>query len=151
QRSNTEVQVAVRDTGIGIDPADLERIFGEFEQTRQGRLTAEEGTGLGLSLAKKFVELHGGRIWVDSKVGVGSTFTFTLPLSSPAASIVPTESVPINAVGPTVLLIEDDTRAIDLLTVYLTVAEFNVAVARDGEEGLAMARRLHPAVITLDI
>jgi signal transduction histidine kinase len=73
------VQVAVRDSGIGIAPEDQERIFEEFRQVGHGAAKTE-GTGLGLALARKFVELHGGRIWVDSEVGVGSTFTFTLPL-----------------------------------------------------------------------
>jgi signal transduction histidine kinase len=74
-----EIVVAVSDTGVGIDPADQARIFAEFVQTRQGK-AAEEGTGLGLTLAKKLVELHGGRIWVESQPGAGSTFTFTIPI-----------------------------------------------------------------------
>ena len=73
-----EIQVAVRDTGAGIAPADQSALFREFSQTDDGRRAAE-GTGLGLALAKRLVELHGGRIWVDSTVGSGSTFTFTLP------------------------------------------------------------------------
>ena len=74
-----DIVVAVSDTGVGIDPADQARIFAEFVQTRQGK-AAEEGTGLGLTLAKKLVELHGGRIWVESQPGAGSTFTFTIPI-----------------------------------------------------------------------
>lgn len=74
---NGEVAIAVRDTGPGIAPEDRGRIFLEFEQTSTAR--GREGTGLGLALAKRFVELHGGRIWVESELGVGSTFTFTLP------------------------------------------------------------------------
>ena len=75
---NGEVQVSVADTGPGIAPEDLERIFEEFQQTDTG-LEQREGTGLGLALSKRLVELHGGRIWVDSEVGSGSTFVFTLP------------------------------------------------------------------------
>jgi signal transduction histidine kinase len=74
-----EVQVAVRDSGAGITPDDQAALFKEFAQTEDGRHAAE-GTGLGLTLAKRLVELHGGRIWVDSQVGAGSTFTFALPL-----------------------------------------------------------------------
>ena len=73
-------QVAVQDTGIGIAPEDQADIFEEFRQARHGPLTSETGTGLGLALTKKLVELHGGRIWVESEPGAGSTFTFTLPL-----------------------------------------------------------------------
>ena len=68
----------MRDTGIGIGPEGAEHVFDEFRQVGQGTARAE-GTGLGLSLAKKFVELHGGRIWVESEPGAGSIFTFTLP------------------------------------------------------------------------
>jgi signal transduction histidine kinase len=73
------VEVAVSDTGIGIAPEDHETVFEEFRQVGAAEKRAE-GTGLGLALARKFIELHGGRIWVMSQVGAGSTFTFTLPL-----------------------------------------------------------------------
>jgi signal transduction histidine kinase len=74
------VEVSVTDTGIGIAPEDQEAIFEEFRQVGGDYGRKREGTGLGLPLTKKFVELHGGRIWVKSRVGAGSTFTFTLPL-----------------------------------------------------------------------
>jgi signal transduction histidine kinase len=74
------VEVAVTDTGIGIAPEDQAAIFEEFRQVGNDETRKQEGTGLGLTLAKKFIELHGGRIWVQSEVGRGSTFTFTLPL-----------------------------------------------------------------------
>jgi signal transduction histidine kinase len=73
------VEVSVTDTGVGIAPADQEAVFEEFRQVGTAEKKAE-GTGLGLTLCRKFVELHGGRIWVKSQVGVGSTFTFTLPV-----------------------------------------------------------------------
>jgi signal transduction histidine kinase len=73
------VEVAVTDTGIGIAPEDQEAVFEEFRQVGKSDKKAE-GTGLGLALCRKFVELHGGRIWVKSQVGQGSTFTFTLPV-----------------------------------------------------------------------
>jgi signal transduction histidine kinase/DNA-binding response OmpR family regulator/HAMP domain-containing protein len=78
--ADDEIEIAVRDTGIGIAPEDQARIFEEFQQARHQVTKTREGTGLGLALTQKFVELHGGRIWVESEVGVGSTFTFTLPL-----------------------------------------------------------------------
>jgi signal transduction histidine kinase len=79
-RADGEVRVSVADTGPGIALEDRERIFEEFQQTESG-VEQHEGTGLGLALAKRFVELHGGRIWLESEVGKGSTFTFALPLS----------------------------------------------------------------------
>jgi len=82
---DSEIRIAVRDTGIGIAPEDQERIFEEFRQVGQGSAKAE-GTGLGLALTRKLVELHGGRIWVESELGVGSTFTFALPLRRAEAS-----------------------------------------------------------------
>jgi signal transduction histidine kinase len=75
---NGEVMVSVADTGPGLAPEDHERIFEEFQQAEAG-VEQREGTGLGLALSKRLVELHGGRIWVDSELGKGSTFVFTLP------------------------------------------------------------------------
>jgi signal transduction histidine kinase len=73
------VEVSVSDTGIGIAPEDQGTIFEEFQQVGTAAKKVE-GTGLGLALSRKFVELHGGRIWVQSEEGVGSTFTFTIPV-----------------------------------------------------------------------
>ncbi|HEY8732762.1 MAG TPA: ATP-binding protein [Candidatus Limnocylindria bacterium] len=78
-RAGDAVVVAVRDTGIGIAPADQARVFEEFAQAHGGATPEQEGTGLGLTLSRKLVELHGGRIWVESELGKGSTFAFTLP------------------------------------------------------------------------
>jgi signal transduction histidine kinase len=80
-RVNGEVRVSVADTGPGIAPEDRERIFEEFQQSETG-VGHREGTGLGLALSKRFVELHGGRIWLESELGRGSTFTFALPTGS---------------------------------------------------------------------
>src|SRR5438034_3100693 len=73
-------EVSVTDTGIGISPADQDAVFEEFRQVGTAHKKAE-GTGPGLALSRKFIELHGGRIWVKSELGTGSTFTFTLPLT----------------------------------------------------------------------
>ena len=73
------VEVSVSDTGVGIAPEDQEAVFEEFRQVGTADKKAE-GTGLGLTLCRKFIELHGGRIWVKSQVGAGSTFTFTIPV-----------------------------------------------------------------------
>lgn len=83
-------EFSVRDTGIGIRPQDRARIFQEFEQVEMSAERRYEGTGLGLTLAKKLVELHGGRIWVESEVGKGSTFVFVLPLAARREPAPPT-------------------------------------------------------------
>jgi signal transduction histidine kinase len=80
-QADGSVEISVSDTGIGISPADQTKIFEEFRQVGGDYAHKKEGTGLGLTLAKKFVELHGGKIWVESEVGKGSTFTFTLPMN----------------------------------------------------------------------
>jgi signal transduction histidine kinase len=74
------VEIAVADTGVGIAPEDQEVVFEEFRQVGNDLARKHEGTGLGLALARRFVELHGGNLWLDSEVGVGSTFTFALPV-----------------------------------------------------------------------
>ena len=79
------VEVGVSDTGIGIAPEDCEAVFEEFRQVGPGSDKKSEGTGHGLALARKFVELHGGRIWVTSEIGKGSTFTFSLLKDPPQA------------------------------------------------------------------
>jgi signal transduction histidine kinase len=78
-RDGEDVAVAVHDTGIGIAPEDQETVFEEFRQVGRNYTNKQEGTGLGLALTRKFVELHGGRIWLTSEPGKGSTFTFTIP------------------------------------------------------------------------
>jgi signal transduction histidine kinase len=75
------VKVSILDTGIGIKQEDFERIFEEFQQTEEAFALRKVGTGLGLPISKKFVELHGGRLWVESVYGQGSSFHFTLPLA----------------------------------------------------------------------
>ena len=86
------VEVSVTDTGVGIAPEDQETVFEEFRQVGTADKKVE-GTGLGLALSRKFIELHGGRIWVKSQVGQGSTFTFTIPVRcepSDRGGVVPT-------------------------------------------------------------
>jgi signal transduction histidine kinase len=82
------IEIAVIDTGIGIAPEDHQTVFEEFRQVGTASRSVE-GTGLGLALSRKFVELHGGRIWVESAVGRGATFTFTLPLGGPPVLVPP--------------------------------------------------------------
>jgi signal transduction histidine kinase len=82
--SNHEVLMSVSDTGIGLDPEDCHRVFGAFEQVDSSLGRRQQGTGLGLTLARNLVELHGGRIWADSDgPGKGCTFTFSIPITEP--------------------------------------------------------------------
>jgi signal transduction histidine kinase/DNA-binding response OmpR family regulator len=162
-----DLVVTVADTGVGVAPEDRQRIFDSFQQGT--RLPGQaEGTGLGLTLSKRILDLHGGRIWVDSEPGKGSTFGFALPAGSwePALTSVPEvgldpgvpaeldPGVPAElAPGPvpTVVVVEDDRRSFDLLRAYLEAAGVRVVSARDGEEGLDTVRRLSPAGVILDI
>jgi GAF domain-containing protein/DNA-binding response OmpR family regulator len=153
-------EVAVRDTGIGIAPEDHEQVFEAFQQAGGAAPGTREGTGLGLPLARSYVELHGGRLWLTSAVGQGSTFTFTIPLAqreplptdqTVASSQPPAEQRHATGDGPMVLIVEDDSRAADLLSLYLVDAGFSVVVAGDGEAGLARAREQRPALIVLDV
>ncbi|HVR89114.1 MAG TPA: ATP-binding protein [Candidatus Limnocylindria bacterium] len=91
RREDEGIRVFVQDTGIGIAPSEQDRIFDEFHQVSSAKRVSAEGTGLGLALTKRFVELHGGRIWVESTPDAGSTFVFTLPVR-PAASPAPPEA-----------------------------------------------------------
>jgi signal transduction histidine kinase len=87
QRVGPGVEITVRDTGIGVAAADFERIFEDYGQARDDYATSQEGTGLGLALCKRLVEAHGGKIYVESEVGVGSTFHFSIPDELPAENV----------------------------------------------------------------
>jgi signal transduction histidine kinase/ActR/RegA family two-component response regulator len=160
KKTDGAVQVAVWDTGIGIATEDQQRIFEEFQQVGKGLTEKPEGTGLGLALTKKFVDLHGGAIWLDSTPGRGSTFTFTLPIAG-AADHTPPPAVQQQTVtegeaesasaSPLVLVIEDDAKAAELLRLYLTEAGYSVALAQDGTEGLEQVKRLQPGAVILDV
>jgi CheY-like chemotaxis protein len=142
-----------------VPAEDRERIFDSFQQgTRSSGQV--EGTGLGLTLSKRILELHGGRIWVDSEAGQGSTFGFAVPAGSGEPALEPVPQVvlasgitpePAVEPGPTVVVVEDDRRSFDLLRVYLEAAGARVVSARDGKEGLDTVRRLSPAGVVLDI
>ena len=149
--SGAEAQVTVRDTGIGIEAADHERIFEAFQ--RGGREARSEGTGLGLTLSKRIVELHGGRIWMTSSPGAGSTFGFAVPVRplDAAAEEDGRQAAAAERDMETVLVVEDDPHSAELLTVYLEGAGYRIALARDGAEGLELARRLRPRAVVLDI
>ncbi len=140
-----QLEVAVRDTGVGIPPEDQKRIFEAYEQAgpREGQ---QKGVGLGLAIAKRLVELHGGRIWVESAPGQGSVFTFRLP------GAVQGETGQVARDGsPLVLVIEDDMVTAGLIRTQLMESGYRVALVASGHAGLGAAKRLLPQVITLDL
>jgi signal transduction histidine kinase/DNA-binding response OmpR family regulator len=147
--AGSDVIVTVRDTGIGIAEEERERIFEAFQRGGRSVRTTTEGTGLGLTLSRQIVELHGGRMWMESRLGEGSTFSFAIP-QTPAPAHDPTEPATAARRGH-VLVIEDDRRSAHLVQVYLEDAGYEVTVGRDGIDGLDLARALAPTAVILDI
>jgi CheY-like chemotaxis protein len=141
-----QAEIAVCDTGIGIPHEEHEAIFSTFHQVGSTTKGVREGTGLGLAITRRLVEHHGGRIWVQSDPGKGSTFHFTLPLKA-----VSERSGQPDATAPLVLVVEDDPSSQELVVSYLESEGFSVATAANGEEALKLARELSPDVITLDM
>lgn len=150
-----EMLFRVSDTGRGIPPQDLPKIFQEFRTTEQPASSWHSGTGLGLPISKKFVELHGGRMGVESALQQGTTFWFTLPLRPKRATsqTPPSDRVPPLAAASAderlVVLIHDDPQAAALLQRYLTSCR--VAAAPSIEAGLAMAEELQAVAVLTDI
>ncbi len=141
----------VADTGIGMTPEQLSRLFTAFAQADSSTSARYGGTGLGLAISRRFCELMGGSIGVSSRPGAGTTFTVRLPAALPA---VPAAAPIIEAAegdAPTVLVIDDDAVARDLVSRLLGRAGLRVITASDGATGLARARSEQPAVITLDV
>ena len=147
-RGTAEIRISVTDTGIGVPEADRERIFESFQQGGRGA-SREEGTGLGLTLSRRIVELLGGEMWMESEVGVGSTFAFSIPAREVAASAFRDGDRAQQT--SEVVVIEDDRASLDLFTAYLSQADLEVTTARDGQSGLEAVRRVRPAAVLLDI
>lgn len=144
---------AIRDTGIGMSGQETARLFQEFTQADESTTKRFSGTGLGLALCRRFTELLGGRIWVESAVGQGSTFHVLLPIGSESLSVQAEPAPELSASEPrrTLLVIDDDFTLRDGLSRMLTKEGFWVAVATNGPDGLRMARTLKPDAITLDV
>ena len=145
---DTDLQVTVTDTGVGIPIEDRERIFESFQQGGRGA-SREEGTGLGLTLSRRIVELLGGRMWLVSEVGAGSTFGFSIPTRR---GVRPDSALNgKRRQSASIVVIEDDRASSDLLTAYLSGAALRVTTARDGQSGLDAVRRDRPSAVLLDI
>jgi signal transduction histidine kinase/CheY-like chemotaxis protein len=151
RRVDGDVEVTVADTGVGIAPEDQARIFDSFQQGGRTASSAE-GTGLGLTLTRRIVELHGGTMWLESTVGVGSTFGFRIPQSA----LLPAEAEPdwdaaVEDGRPVILIIEDDESSAELVSLHVGAAGLRALAVRTGEEGLSAVRSMRPAAVILDI
>jgi signal transduction histidine kinase/DNA-binding response OmpR family regulator len=152
--SPESIEISVVDRGIGIAREHLDVIFEEFRQVDATASRQYGGTGLGLSLVKKFVELQGGSIGVTSTPGEGSTFTFTMPVNFQGATIPsPIVSADGTVVPPgnRILVVEDDDAAYGAISTYLVSGGYVPIRARRGDEALTLARTMKPLALTLDI
>lgn len=144
-KTDGRVSISVRDTGVGIAPDVLPRIFDLFVQSEASLARSEGGLGLGLPIVKRIVEMHGGNVDAQSQgPGCGATFTVHLPLA-------PARQGSESAVQLSVLVVEDNLAAAETLQAMLESDGHEVTVAHDGAEGLRLARELLPDVIILDI
>ena len=153
------VFVSVSDTGVGIRPEDQKLIFEEFRQVSDTTRGVTEGTGLGLAITKRLVEQQGGTIAVESEIGKGTRFSFTLPVGKTVAkhgqkvSDAQTHPDSLGPIGtkPLILVVDDELPARELLASYLEGAGYATAAVSSGDEAIKKARELHPSAITLDI
>ena len=148
-----QFRLEVDDTGIGIAPADLGRLFVEFQQLEAGAAKRHQGTGLGLALVRRLVEAQGGTVGVKSEVGKGSTFHACLPRNAiaTARSRTPVVFAPSREGARTVLIVEDDTRDQLQLVAALESAGYAVELAATGAEAIARWRTRAYDAITIDL
>lgn len=150
-RAGAQVHISVTDTGPGISPADQARVFTEFAQVGDIKLRAA-GTGLGLPLARRLAQAHGGDLTLESEPGHGARFTLTLPATPPHTQPgLPPDPAATEYPCGGILVIVDDTAASLLLRTRLEHAGYRVTVAATGEDGLAAARSCQPDLILLDL
>jgi signal transduction histidine kinase/ActR/RegA family two-component response regulator len=155
------IRFLVGDTGIGISEEQQENLFKEFAQADVSIARKYGGTGLGLAICHRFTQLMGGNISVESELEKGSLFTVHLPAEAIAETVSRAPVKPEKGVEPavvdhksqaeTILVIDDDSAVRDLMNRFLTKMGFHVVTAASGEEGLKVAKRIRPMVITLDV
>ena len=157
-KGSEEITMAVRDTGIGMSAEQLSRLFQEFVQADPSTTRKYGGTGLGLAISRRFCQMMGGEITVESQLGKGSTFTIRLPAHIEAAQpaallrrVRPERRTMQPVKGSLILVIDDDQTVCEVMARYLEREGFVVRTATGGRQGLQLARELHPAAITLDI
>ena len=164
ERHADDIMVKVKDTGVGIAPEDLDKVFEKFRQVGDTLTDKPKGTGLGLPICKEIIEHHGGRIWVESAPGIGSTFIFTLPampVQAAPAPEIPLLSQVKQHVAATltqgtadtrrILIVDDEKHLRTLLRQELEGAGYHVLEAQDGHAALQLATTAHPHLIILDI
>ena len=158
----SEIRFAVTDTGIGISPENLQKLFQPFVQIDGALNRQNSGTGLGLALVKSIVEMHKGTVSVTSEVGVGSCFTIALPCENISTSSPiypnqppsPLETSPDNGIAeglPTLLLAEDNEANKLTISRYLKARGYQLLFAKDGREAIDLARSMRPDLILMDI
>ncbi len=152
------ISMAITDTGIGLSPDQISRLFQEFVQADASTTRKYGGTGLGLAISRRFCQMMGGDITVRSELGSGSTFTIRLPAQVGASQPAPIRRVarraphPAAAVeGSLILIIDDDQTVREVMARFLEREGFVTRHAAGGQEGLRLARELRPAAITLDV
>lgn len=149
------IRISVSDTGIGIPPEEHEKIFSEFHQTDRARDEQLGGTGIGLALTKRLVELHGGKIGVESEVGKGSRFWFTLPQDGKRAALMGETKDGETQVGlareKRILVVEDNEINLAMILDMLSLHGHRVVVARNGVEAIDLAKTHSPELILMDI
>jgi len=156
ERQGRWVSLSVRDTGIGIPPGMLSRIFDLFTQVDGTLGRAQGGLGIGLALVKRLVELHGGTVEAKSRgSGAGSEFVIRLPLAPPRAAELATESTPSESLASEkrrrVLVVDDNRDAADSVAILLRLQGLDVDVAYDGPGAIERARAVRPEVVLLDL
>jgi PAS domain S-box-containing protein len=152
------VSLQVTDTGIGMTPEQIGRLFQDFEQADASTTRKYGGTGLGLAISRRFCRMMGGDITVQSTPGRGSTFTIQLPVTTAPEELraiadrTPLPAAPVKSDRKaTVLVVDDDETVREFMTRFLERQNYDVATAANGIEALALAREMRPAAITLDV
>jgi PAS domain S-box-containing protein len=149
------VQVDVIDTGIGIAPDDQSRLFTRFFRADHELVRDQPGTGLGLSITRSLVEMHGGQMWVTSRLGQGSTFSFSLPLPAGHDGLQGLDEQPAVAAllsnGPNILVVDDDPSTARLFREELEKEGYSVTLVSQGSQVIEAVRRQQPDLITLDL
>ncbi|NES66028.1 MAG: response regulator [Okeania sp. SIO2D1] len=154
------LRIAVIDTGIGIAPQNLKKLFKPFVQIDSSLNRHYQGTGLGLALVKRIVEHHGGQVGVTSEIGVGSCFTIDLPYTltidtSNELELQPEPSIeliqPQQQISPLIMLAEDNKVNISTVSSYLRAKGYRILLAQNGEEAISLAQSENPDLILMDI